>query len=426
VNATLVLSAAVVLTMAPSAPKLARLVVFDLAAGRWDRVVARFDEDVKAALPAPSLAAAWRGVELLAGPFGEIETVLAEERDPYVAVELRCAFERQDVDVTVTFDAKGHIAGLSLRPRAEPADDTPLPGGVREEPVIVGREWPLPGTLTLPATSGPFPAVVLVHGSGPSDRDESVGPNRPFRDVAHGLAERDIAVLRYEKRTREHAARLGSIERFTVDDETVDDAVAAVAKLRADPRIDPKRIFVAGHSLGGMVAPRIAAADPEIAGLIVLAGAVRDLAQSMVDQTRYLIGVDGTISPEEADALARVEALQREVAALTPESVGNVGGAPASYWLDLRGYDPPAHAAALPQPILVLQGERDYQVTMEDFAKWKAALSAHPGAEFRSYPALDHMFAAGLGPSEPSQYFAPRSVDAQVIADIAAWVLPAR
>jgi dienelactone hydrolase len=285
--------------------------------------------------------------------------------------------------------------------------------------------WPLPGNLTMPVGDGPFPAVVLVHGSGPQDRDASIGPNKLFRDIAFGLATNGVAVLRYEKRSREHAARLNENLRITVREEAIDDVLAGVALLRRSARIDPTRVFVLGHSLGGMLAPRILEADPTLAGAVVLAGAVRPIERSIIEQTRYLLVADGQLTDDERDQLMAVERLAASVRALTPDDVGkpvSTGGAPASYWLDLRGYDPPALASRLASPFLILQGERDYQVTMADFARWRAALESRANVTLTSYPALNHMFMAGAGPSLPSEYLAPGHVDAQVVADIARWI----
>jgi pimeloyl-ACP methyl ester carboxylesterase len=132
--------------------------------------------------------------------------------------------------------------------------------------------------LSLPSGAGPLPAIVLVHGSGQHDRDETIGPNKPFRDLAWGLASRGIAVLRYEKRTRQHQQRVAQLENgFTVKEEAIDDAGAAVALLRNRTGIRANRIYVLGHSLGAMLAPRIAAADPAVAGLVLMAGPVRSL-----------------------------------------------------------------------------------------------------------------------------------------------------
>ncbi len=153
--------------------------------------------------------------------------------------------------------------------------------------------------MTKPAGVGPFPAVVLVHGSGPNDRDETFGPNKTFKDLALGLGSRGVAVLRYDKRTKVYGAKVSKLNPFTLKAETIDDALEAVALLRKEPGIDATAIFVLGHSLGGTAAPRIGAADSGIAGLIMLAGAVRPLEQSIVDQMQYLADADGVISDAE-------------------------------------------------------------------------------------------------------------------------------
>src|SRR5690606_33004513 len=135
------------------------------------------------------------------------------------------------------------------------------PARFSEREATVGSgTWALPGTLTLPKKEGKFPAVILVHGSGPNDRDETLGPNKPFRDLAHGLATRGIAVLRYDKRTLVHPKALASEvgAALTLREETIDDALAAAALLRTIPEVDASKIFVVGHSLGGTAIPRIA------------------------------------------------------------------------------------------------------------------------------------------------------------------------
>jgi alpha-beta hydrolase superfamily lysophospholipase len=266
---------------------------------------------------------------------------------------------------------------------------------------------------------------VLVHGSGPNDRDETLGPNKPFRDIAEGLATRGIAVLRYDKRTRVHTGRAASSTNFTVKDEVVDDAIAAVKTLRATAGVRSDRVFLLGHSLGGMLAPRIAAADPTIAGLILMAGPTTPLEQAIVNQTRYLSMLDGTISADEQQALDGAIKLAADVKALKPGDAPLVSGpisAPASYWIDLREYHPPAAASRLRQPMLVLQGERDYQVTMDDFAAWRRAIGSRANVQLKSYPALNHLFIAGSGPSTPVEYQRPGHVEETVVADIAGWI----
>jgi dienelactone hydrolase len=296
------------------------------------------------------------------------------------------------------------VVAYTLPPYAKPSS---FIGG---ETTIGSGQWALPVTVTVPVGTGPWPAVVLVHGSGPNDRDETVGASKPFKDLATGLASRGIAVLRYDKRTMVHGPRIAALKEFTVREEVIEDVLEALKALRARPGIDPARVFVLGHSLGGMLIPRIATADPTIAGLIVLAGPARPLEEALVAQTRYIALADGTISAEEPRAIDQAAAVGESIRGLTPEDTRSgrtIAGAPASYWLDLRGYDPPSEARRVKSPMLLLHGDRDYQVTAEEFGRWKAALGSRPDVTFRSYPALNHLFIAGTGPGLPAEYQVP-------------------
>jgi hypothetical protein len=180
-----------------------------------------------------------------------------------------------------------------------------------------------------------------------------------------------------------------------------------------------------------MLVPRIAAAAPPVAGFVVMAGAARPLPQAVVEQARYLAQADGAVSAEEQAQISQFEQMMARVNALRPEDAKNpepIFGAPASYWLDLRGYDPPAAAAQVKQPMLVLQGERDYQVTMDEFSRWKSALANRTDVVFHSYPTLNHLFVAGTGKSVPAEYNTSGHISEAVVRDIATWItaLPPR
>jgi dienelactone hydrolase len=297
-----------------------------------------------------------------------------------------------------------------------------------EKEVTVGSgEWVLPGTLTVPLGKGLHPAIVLVHGSGPNDRDETIGSNKPFKDLASGLSSRGIAVLRYEKRTKEHGqAMAAQMATLTPKEEVIDDALAAVALLRNTEGIDLENIYVLGHSLGGTLAPHIGAEDGDIAGLIILAGTARPLEDVILEQYHYLAGLDEKITEETEAALQdmqlRVERVKDPDFSLETPADKLPLGMPASYWLYLRDYNPIATANSLSMPMLILQGERDYQVTMEDFAIWQDALSLRTDVSFTSYPGLNHLFMQGEGPGNPNEYMLPSNVAEEVLEDIVNWM----
>ncbi len=198
-----------------------------------------------------------------------------------------------------------HRRHPSPTPAASPAAYV-RPDAFTETEVTVGAApWALPGTLSMPTGSGPFPAVVLVAGSGPQDRDETLGPNAPLRDLAWGLASNGIAVLRYDKRTKAHGPEMASEgDRITVargGDRRRDRRRRPAAR---DAGVDPERVFVAGHSLGGYLAPRIAAAAPErVAGIALLEANARPLQRLIEDQLTYLSSDAGGADPSgEGDA----------------------------------------------------------------------------------------------------------------------------
>jgi uncharacterized protein len=407
---------------------------FLTALGKEDYVAARkdFDEAMDKALPEDKLRDIWLATKKQYGALKTPGAIRTERKAPYDIVIVACEFGKSPIDMRIVFDGKNRITGWQIK---APTKDVPYappayvhPETFVERPLTVGvADWPLPGTLTLPRGDGPFAAVVLVHGSGPHDRDETIGPNKPFRDLAWGLASKGIAVLRYEKRTKEHSLRAAREKGLTVKEETVDDAVAAVAALRAVKEIDPQRVFVLGHSLGAFVGPQIGARDAKLAGLILVAGNSRPLEDIILEQLTYVIGLKGEPTEETRAYLKQVAAQVARVkdpglAVETPAEDLPLK-IPAAYWLGIRGYDPPAAAAKLAIPLFILQGERDYQVTMTDFDGWKKALADRQHVSFRSYRTLNHLFMEGKGKATPAEYEQVGHVASEVLDDLAAWIL---
>jgi uncharacterized protein len=399
--------------------------------GDFAKATKDFDKPMQKALPVDRLEATWKLLVAQVGPFKRQAGVRVQHTKKYEVVYVVCEFEKLSLNAKLVFNSSKQITGLFFTP-IEKTVDYQVPEYVRrdafrESEVKIGTgQWQLPGTLTVPVVNGPFPAVVLVHGSGAHDRDETIGPNKPFRDLAWGLATNGVAVLRYEKRNKAYPNEVNAaLKTFTIKDEVTDDAIAAVACLRHTDKIDPQRIFVLGHSLGGQCTPRIGSLDHRIAGLISLAGNTRPPEEVLLDQLDYVrsLGGDGPEQNQQIDSLRKQVAELKGLAmnADTPASK-LLPGTSAAYWASLRECKAPEIARGLKQPILILQGERDYQVTMADFQGWKQALSGRSNATLKSYPALNHLFMEGRGKATPSEYEKVGHVSKEVINDVADWI----
>ena len=415
----------------------AQQIVQQLAAGQFSKIEAQFDGTMAGALPPGKLAAGWSGLLPHFGPFEAIVEAKAHRAQGLDIVVVVCKFHNSVVDAVIAFDPDGKIAGLNLRPHQEPPPPWSPPAYAKPDSFIerampmVNGKFELPGTLTLPRGGAPFMAVVLVHGSGANDQDETAGANKPFKDLAWGLATRGVAVYRYTKRTSKYGSDSSEDPTgFTVEDETISDARAAVSRLAHLTDINPERVFLLGHSLGGYLAPRIASGDSQIAGIIVMAGNTRPVEQLVLEQVRYMAAADGASSEESQKLLAAAEEAVKKIESPTlkpGDAISFIGSKTyGEYWLDLRGYDPIGAAMRLKIPMLIMQGGRDYQVTPTDFEDWKAELEGRPNATLKFYPDLNHLFMSGSGPSTAQEYEKPGHVAENVVSDIAAWLAAAR
>ena len=332
---------------------------------------------------------------------------------------------------------------------------------IREERTVIGEgtAYPLNGILTLPAEApapeaastpseaapagatpatptanapAPFPAVVFVHGSGSSNMDEKIGGLTPFKDLAEGLARHGIASIRYDKRSFAHGFKMMKDKSLiiTVKEETIDDAVLAAEMLRNDPRIDSGNIFVIGHSMGGMLAPRIDAEGGNFKGLIIMAGTPRKLEEVMIEQTdealsdmnaimRLLAGgpIKKTIAAFDGMYdLTDVEAKKKKVG----------GGTTLYYFTEMGRHAAPDYLAATKKPLLIMQGAKDFQVKVDkDFGAYQKLLGDRPNVTFKLYEGLNHAFVPAIYDDinqAKKEYAAERHIGEGVISDIATWI----
>ena len=418
---------------------IAQQIVTQVAQGDFAAVEQRLDSHLKPLLPVEALQASWQGVEQQVGAFQEQGKASVVQTQQGLMHVVTCIFERASLDVNIALNNAGEIVALTITPvgtieqQVNATYEPPSyaqPDRFHEQEVQVGHgRWALPGTISIPQGDGPFTAVLLVHGSGPNDRDETIPPNKPFRDLAWGLASQGIAVLRYEKRTHAYAANMKSEEdTLTVKEEVIDDALEAVALLRARPEIDARQIFVLGHSLGGYLAPRIAAADPEIRGLIVLAGSARPFEDVILDQMTYVLSLS---MPDPVVREQQLAVVKKQVELIKdPERLPKAApidlpfNVPAAYWIDLNSYQPEKVVQTLKQPMLFLLGESDYQVTRADLQIWQDALDGRSDVQFITYPGLSHLFmpVEGGQKATPASYTVAGHVVEEVVNEIGSWI----
>lgn len=412
--------------------EIAQIFVGQLLKSDFKAAASKFDDQMKAVLSEAALQESWQKTVADAGSLLNIEVKSTTEVENYRVVVVRCHFQMAVIDVNVVFNEQGEISGLNLIPTETEYHPPEYvnESAFHEIDVTIGEgKWELPGILAIPEGSGPFPGIVLVHGSGPNDKDETIGPNKIFRDMAWGLASKGIAVLRYDKRTFKHARELtvDLVEKLTVKEEVIDDALLAIQLMRQMEEIDPKRVFLLGHSLGATVAPRIGKQDQSLAGLIIMAGITRTLEDTILDQYTYLYGLAGTMTDAQKEEL---QALKVKVDRLKdPELSDDISpqdlplGIPVAYWKDLKDNNPLDAAKTLTMPILILQGERDYQVLQtKDFEGWKKALNNRENVAFKIFKGLNHLFIAGEGKSAPQEYLIEGHVDRGVIDFIVNWI----
>ncbi|HEV2171430.1 MAG TPA: alpha/beta fold hydrolase [Candidatus Binatus sp.] len=390
---------------------------------RFAKATEHFDSVMKSALTADQLQAVWEQIIATDGKLNAWKVISRGQMAGTDVFTVALAFERGKLLATVSVRPKTEeIAGLYFRPletqpnASAPATSPPYADAskFRVESVTVGQDpWNLPGTLTVPVGDGPFPAVALLAGSGPNDRDETVGANHVFKDVAEGLSSRGIVVLRYDKRT--YAYKTLDPKTITVDEEIIHDGVEAVKLLRTQPGVERNRIFVLGHSLGAMMAPEVAEKAGGVAGIVMLAPSGRKLPAVIVQQIRYL----GEESPE---GLAQLERQADEISAHKMPPAQFFFGAPASYYYDLDARNEVAIARSLDVPILILHGSRDYQVLDEDIRDWQNGLKGDAKVKLDTFDGLNHLFIAGQGKPGPAEYNKPGHVDVTVIGTIASFI----
>ena len=426
------------LEKAPNYAEQAAHIVQQLAAGKYAAVEASFDAQMVNDLPQTKLSGQWEALLALSGRFTKVKaTSVKREQGGYHVVVMTCAFQRAlNNNVLITFNRDRRVSGLYFGPQpTEVVDQWSTPSYAvvsrfHEVPISVGSGlWNLPGTLTLPNGNGPFPVVVLVPGSPPLDQDATAGPNKIFKDLAWGLASRGIAVLRYTKRTHQYGAGLGggALSSFSLSEELVDDARAAVSVIASRSDIDHRQIYLLGHSMGGIAVSTIALHDPKIAGIVAMGTPAGDPLAVFLRRAEEGASSGGEQAAEHSKVIPILKGLRD--GSFAPGDVVELYGqrCPVAYWLSLRNHGSAAVSAKLTMPVLILTAGHDVEAGVDAFENWKLALAGHKNATVKFYPDLFHLFLPStsnkMGEDAPDDWSRPSHVTPNVVNDIASWVL---
>ena len=364
---------------------------------------------------------------LSAGSYKSVIDKHFEIRKDFGCVIITEEYSSHNLVFTFVFNQKNQLEGVFCKALAKRSDVL-----LKSEPeyteyqLKVGyKDEKMNGILTLPKNIKKPPVVVLVSGSGPQDMDETIGAakNKPMRDIAQGLAKKGIATIRFDKR---YAVYIPKPEYTTVEDEIIDDAMDALLQAKEDTRLDRSRVFLLGHSFGGMIAPDIAVKDNDsLKGIIILAGSPRYFADIIGSQyTSYFQSAQGIPENEKKLLIKNIFDNIEKIKSVDEKSTGEILGLPANYWFSLNKIYTEKAYLKTTLPMLILQGSNDINISADtDFKEYQNELTGKKGVTFKLYPGLNHLFmAANNKIFSPTVYDSPGKVDETVISDIAEWI----
>ena len=388
-----------------------------------------FDDTLKVKLPEKNLQELWGNIIGKCGAVESLEATGSKAQGQFYAVTVEGKFKNIDQNFLLGFNSNQKIVGIFIAPkRVEQSYTLPVYADTAlyiEKPLYIGTgNNQLAAMLTIPKNTKNFPIVVFVHGSGPNDMDETFGPNKPFKDLATGLASNGIASIRYVKRTLVYPNEF--VGAFTVNEETVKDALAAIELATKVDGAKKNGVYVFGHSLGGMLAPKIAMLSPSLGGIILAAAPARRLTDLIIEQNKYQFSL---LKDTTSVGKTRLAEILKEVEKGNITKLGSIKadsivvGLPASYWVDLNNYNQVEVAKKLSKiRILIVQGGNDFQVSKTDFDLWEKNLGKRKNVTLKFYPELNHLLSKQTEKGTTAQYDIPASVSVNLKDDLVNWI----
>lgn len=392
-----------------------------LTDGEYDALVEEFRPEIKGQLDSRTLSRAWRQMTRATGRYQSVHSMEYSDTDGTAVVLVKLKCENGGVALTLSYDAEGKLAGLWLN-TAQLEEYQPQSTDSYTETEITVGEMGLKGILTTPKGADSYPVAVLVQGSGQTDFNETIGPNRPCMEISHRLAEKGIASVRVNKRFFQFQD-MAAEETLTVYNEYMDDIYTRIDWAKENVSDD---VYIIGHSQGGMSAPKIAL-DNDVKGIVMMAGSIRGLEDIILDQNIAALEQMTDISRRDKQRMTRqIQAAVQQVKSLTADSGESILGVPASYWLSLKDLNrADILKNQLDIPVLIMQGTADFQVYYDkDYQYMQNELSGRDNIIFKEYEGLNHMFMPQALPGviDTSEYMTPNHIPSQVTDDIAAFI----
>ncbi len=411
--------------------ELARAQVNDMVNGSFGSTADTFNEEMKSALDVETLREIWNESTAGLGEHVGEYSIVTEYSDGYLAVTIVEEYENNGFAIRLVYETNSTIAGIffNYSPISKELVDNEY---FEEVAVTIGEEFSLDGILTLPKNVKNPAVVLLVHGSGATDKNSTIFSNTPFQDIAHDLAEQGVATLRYDKRFftyPDEATRLGN--GVTLEEEVLDDVEFALELLVNETRIDASRIFILGHSLSAGLTPYFAYSHENIHGIIAMAGSLRPLYEISYDQNKEveedaLNGIfDDETTKEIMEQMKQVEVdieiLRDNLSEIPDEQL--LLGLPAGYQKSVKKYAGENYIDEIDTPILVLQGTADFQVSADiDYTLWEDALEGRADTTLKLYDNLNHLMMPTNGKEDISEYQIKGKVSEEVTEDIVEFI----
>lgn len=409
------------------ASKKAQEAIYLFRQQKFEGLMLRMSPEMKRYLDIEKLQGFWDGLEMQMGAVKSVGETKVKMRDTLAITQTIIQFEKQKIGFKLVYDKDAKICGMFLEapiPKYTPAAYLDASNFYEIKRNLPDPKFPAEGIVTIPNKKQHLPVVIIVGGSGPTDKDLSIGPNRIYKDLAWGLANKGIVSYRYDKRTKAFGSAYIKNNTVTVKEEYLLDLLGALKVVKKIPEVDTNQIYILAHSEGGYLLPYFEKNLSNIAGYISFAGAYSNMADLLFMQLNYLqANAPKSQKKQYNDFIAKSVYMRDKINVNSPED-SLPAGLSAKYILFLNQNSPKNIGANLMQKkILFLQGGRDYQVPPSEMELWRTLLKENSQAQFELFPNLNHLGLPGKGPSLPAEYEEADNVPAELIDKVVSFIL---